>query len=131
MKIGLMGGWNTDSGASLHTELVGRAWKKMGHEVNVFTFYRESFHGTNIIGNDENYVTRCFTVSGAQKVEMNPVPLLTADYDVFVTEDLGMLPMDHLGRIFSRIKKKAKTVTVIHDGDLARKASFYQDLHCC
>jgi glycosyltransferase involved in cell wall biosynthesis len=54
------------------------------------------------------------------------VPFLTADYDIFVVQDLGMLPKDLLGKIFHRIKKKAKTVNVIHDGKLAEDPAFYQ-----
>ncbi|HID32879.1 MAG TPA: hypothetical protein EYP24_05825, partial [bacterium (Candidatus Stahlbacteria)] len=126
MKIGLMGGWNTDSGASFHSEMIGRSWVKDGHEVTIFTFFRESFHGTQITGSDEDYVIRCFTTSRAETVRLNPVPFLTKRYDVFVIEDLGMLPKDHLGKIFNRIRRRAKTVNIIHDGRLSDDPSFYQ-----
>jgi len=126
MKIGMMGGWNTDSGASFLAELIGRAWVEEGHELTVFTFYDYAFHGTQIIGVDEDYVIRCFTVSGYTPNTLNPVPFLTTDYDIFVVQDLGMLPKDLLGKIFHRIKKKAKTVNVIHDGKLAEDPAFYQ-----
>jgi glycosyltransferase involved in cell wall biosynthesis len=126
MKIGLMGGWNTNSGASFHAELIGRAWADAGHELHVFTFYDYAFHGTHIVGKDEDYVTRCFTVSGYTPNQLNPVPFLTADYDIFVVEDLGMLPKDLLAKIFHRIKMKAKTVNVIHDGKLSEDPAFYQ-----
>lgn len=126
MKIGLMGAWNTDSGASIHSELVGRAWVKKGVDLTVFTFLRESFHGTAIIGDDEAYVRRCFSTSNAVPEVLNPVPFLVEDYDVLVVEDLGMLPKDHLGKIFNRIKKKAITVNIIHDGKLTEDPSFYQ-----
>jgi glycosyltransferase involved in cell wall biosynthesis len=121
-----MGGWNTDSGASLHAELVGRNWKKDGHKVRVFTFYDYAFHGTNITGKDEPWVDRCFTVSSYKPQKFDPLPFLTTDYEVFVVEDLGMLPKDLLGKFFWRIKKRAVTVNVIHDGDLSRDPSFYQ-----
>ncbi|RKX69086.1 hypothetical protein DRP53_09240 [candidate division WOR-3 bacterium] len=126
MKIGLMGGWNTDSGASLHSELIGRAWVEEGIKLTVFTFYKESFHGTQITGEDEEFVIRCFTTSRAEPQRLNPIPFLTEDYNVFVVEDLGMLPKDHLGKIFHRIKKKAITVNIIHDGKLTDDPSFYQ-----
>jgi glycosyltransferase involved in cell wall biosynthesis len=126
MKIGMMGGWNTDSGASFLAELIGRPWVEEGHELTVFTFYNYAFHGTQIIGVDEEYVTRCFTVSGYTPNTLNPVPFLTTDYDIFVVQDLGMLPKDLLGKIYQRIKKKAKTVNVIHDGKLAEDPAFYQ-----
>jgi glycosyltransferase involved in cell wall biosynthesis len=126
MKIGLMGGWNTDSGASFHAELLGRAWVNAGHKLTVFTFYDYAFHGTHIVGKDEDYVKRCFTVSGYTPNKLNPIPFLAADYDIFVVEDLGMLPKDLLGKIFHRIKKKAKTVNIIHDGKLSDDPAFYQ-----
>jgi hypothetical protein len=37
-----------------------------------------------------------------------------------------MIPKNHLGKIFHRIKKKAKTINVIHDGKLSPDPSFYQ-----
>jgi len=126
MKIGMMGAWNTDSGASIHAEFVGRGWKKLGHQLQIFSFYRHSFHGTAIVGEDEDYVKRCFTVWDGPPPRLNPVPILTSDFDFFVTQDLGMLPKDELGKIFHWIKKKAKTITVIHDGRLADDPGFYQ-----
>ncbi len=126
MKIGLMGAWNTDSGASIHTELIGRAFVQMGHKVTVFTFFKDSFHGTAIVGEDEDYVIRCFTVSSSREQKLLATPFLKEDYEFFVVEDLGMLPQDHLGKIFHWIKKKAKTINVIHDGDLKEDPYFYQ-----
>ncbi len=126
MKIAMMGGWNTDSGASFHAELVGRNWIDQGQGLKVFTFYDYAFHGTQITGKDEDYVERCFTVSSYTPPNLNPVPFLTEDYEVFVVQDLGMLPKDLLGKIFHRIKKRAKVINVIHDGNLSEDPSFYQ-----
>ena len=92
MKIALMGGWNMDSGAAFHTEMVGRSWVKAGHDVKVFSFVKENFHGTNIIGADEPYVTRCFTTWSATPQKLDPHPFLACDYDIFVAEDHGMGP---------------------------------------
>lgn len=126
MNIGMMGGWNTDSGAGFHTELIGRAWVKQGHKLTVFTFYDYAFHGTQITGEDEDYVRRCFTVEGYTPAKLDPIPFLTEEYEIFVAQDLGMLPKDLLGKIYHRIRKKAKTVNVIHDGELSKDPSFYQ-----
>jgi hypothetical protein len=57
---------------------------------------------------------------------MNTTPLLEADYDVFVAQDLGMLPMAHLLNVFPQIRKKAKTVNVVHDGELSKKPEYFQ-----
>lgn len=126
MKIGMMGAWNTDSGASIHTELVGRNFIKLGHEITVFSFFKYSFHGTAFVSEDEDYVTRCFTVSSEKEPQLLATPFLEKDYDFFVVEDLGMLPQDHLGKIFHWIKRRAKTINVIHDGNLKEDPSFYQ-----
>lgn len=126
MKIGMMGAWNTDSGASIHAELIGRGWVELGHKLTVFTFLKESFHGTAITGEDEDYVVRCFSTSRATPQILDPVPFLTSDYQLFVAQDIGMIPKDLLGKIFYRIKKKAKTINVIHDGKLSSDPSFYQ-----
>ncbi len=126
MKIGIMGAWNTDSGAAIHSELIGRSFIELGHEVVVFTFFRESIHGTAIVGEDEDYVIRCFTLSSAKNPELLATPFLCHEYEFFIVEDLGMLPQDHLGKIFHWIKRRAKTVTVIHDGNLKEDPSFYQ-----
>lgn len=129
MKIAMMGAWNTDSGASIHAELVGRAWAEKGIDLKVFSFYRHSFHGTALTkkqDDEEDYVTRCFTVYGAPHPELDTKPILDADFDVFVVEDLGMLPMNQLLAIFPQIKKRAVTVNIIHDGALSEKPEFFK-----
>jgi hypothetical protein len=127
MKIAMMGAWNSDSGASIHAELLGREWIQKGIDLKVFSFYKHAFHGTAITKKeDENYVTRCFPAYGFPDSEMDIASLLEADYDIFVAQDLGMLPMDHLLDVFPQIKKKAKTVNVIHDGSLSNKPNFFK-----
>jgi hypothetical protein len=126
MKIGMMGAWNTDSGASIHTELIGRSFIELGHEILVYSFFKHSFHGTAFVSEDEDYVTRCFTVFSEKNPQLLATPFLKNDYSFFVVEDLGMLPQDHLGKIFHWIKRKAKTINVIHDGNLKEDPSFYQ-----
>ena len=48
VKIAMMSAWNTDSGVAIHAEPVGRAWLEMGHELQVFTFLKDDFHGEEI-----------------------------------------------------------------------------------
>ncbi len=122
----MMGAWNTDSGASIHAELIGRGWAELGHTLTVFTFLKESFHGTVITGEDEDYLIRCFSTSRAIPQTLDPAPFLASDYQFFVGQDIGMVPKDLLGEIFPRIKKKARTINVIHDGRLSPDPSFYQ-----
>jgi len=126
MNIAMMSAWNTDSGVSVHAELIGREWLKMGHRLQVFSFFTSDFHGTAIVGEDEEYVVRCFTTSGCSNRYLDPRPILSADYDVFVAQDLGMLPKDELAKIFHHIRRKASTITVIHDSGPSPDPSFYQ-----
>jgi len=127
MKIGMIGAWNADSGASIHAELVGRAWVEKGIDLKVFTFYKHAFHGTALTKKqDEDYVTRCFTAYGFPDQQLDSKPILEADYDIFVAQDLGMLPMNLLLNIFPEIQKKAKTINVVHDGELSRKPEYFK-----
>ncbi|MBD3379761.1 MAG: hypothetical protein GF408_04795 [Candidatus Omnitrophica bacterium] len=130
MKIAMMGAWNTDSGASIHAELVGREWVKKGIELKVYTFYRDSYHGTSITASpeeEEEYVTRCFPVYPHQDIRKSDFSgILNSDFDIFITQDLGMLPMKYLLDIFPYVKKKARTVTVIHDNKPSDKPEFFQ-----
>jgi len=120
----MMSAWNTDSGVAIHAEAVGKAWRKMGHELTVFTFMKEDFHGEGFTGDDEDYVIRCI---GTRKTNyLDPRPILAADFDIFVVQDLNMLPVESLAKIFPLIRKKAKTVHIVHENALPEEAWFYQ-----
>jgi len=129
MKIAMMSAWNTDSGASIHAELIGRAWVEKGIDLKVFSFFRHSFHGTVLTKRaheEEAYVNRCFTVYGVPNAELDVAVLMKEDFDIFVAEDLGMLPMKQLLTIFPEIKKKAKTISIVHDGELSEKEEYFK-----
>ena len=125
MKIAMMSTWNTDSGVAVHAEPIGRAWVKMGHSLIVFSFIMDDFHGAGVTGKDEDYVIRCF---GTQKHTnfLDPRPILTTDFDIFVVQDLRMLPVEKLARIFHMIKRRAKTIHIVHENKLPEEAWFYQ-----
>ena len=125
MKIGMMSAWNETSGVAIHAELVGREWVKMGNELRVFSFLEGDFHGYALIGTDEEYVIRCFGTP-ARSNYLNPLPFLREDYDFFVAQDLGMLSRNKLAMIFPSIKRKAKTILVVHTNKLRDDPSFYQ-----
>jgi len=129
MKVAMMGSWDTDSGAAVHAELIGRALVDKGVDLKVFSFYRHSFHGTAFTrdpAEEEDYVKRCFTVYGVPNEKMDTAVVLAEDYDIFLVEDLGMIPMKPLLDIFPEIKKKAKTINIIHDGALSDKPEFFK-----
>lgn len=125
MKIAMMSAWNTDSGVAIHAEPIGKAWLEMGHDLRVFTFLKDDFHGEEITAEDEPFVTRCFGTSTGTNF-LDPRPILAADYDFFVVQDLGMLPKDKLAKIFPLVKRKAKTVHVVHDNAPSADPAFYQ-----
>ncbi|MEM2106941.1 MAG: hypothetical protein QXV46_03915 [Candidatus Bathyarchaeia archaeon] len=122
MKIGMMSAWNLDAGPSIHAELVGREWVRRGHMLHVFSFVKSDYHGTVFVKEDENYVYRCFGTRGG----LDPRPILKSDFNYFIAQDLCMLPKDELGKIFHHIRKKAKTINIIHDAELSPNPSFYQ-----
>jgi glycosyltransferase involved in cell wall biosynthesis len=126
MNIAMMSAWNTDSGVSVHAELIGREWIRMGHRLHVFSFFTYDFHGTAIVGEDEDYVVRCFTTSTCADRHLDPGPILASDYEIFIAQDLGMLPKDELAKIFRHIRRKASTINVIHDNGPSPDPSFYQ-----
>lgn len=47
-KIAMMTAWNTDSGVAIHAEPVGKAWIEMGHDLRIFTFLKDDYHGEHI-----------------------------------------------------------------------------------
>jgi len=70
-------------------------------------------------------VIRCFGTP-ARSNYLNPLSFLKEDYDFFVAQDLGMLPRNKLAMIFPSIKRKAKTILVVHTNKLRDDPSFYQ-----
>jgi len=125
MEIGMMAAWNQTSGVSIHAELVGRTWVEQGHHLRVFSFIEKDYHGRSLVGQDEDYVTRCFGTSRLTNF-LDPRPFLENEYEIFVAQDVEMVPMDKLQKIFHIIKRKSKTIHVVHDSELSEDASFYQ-----
>ncbi|HID18487.1 TPA: hypothetical protein EYP27_02990 [Candidatus Bathyarchaeota archaeon] len=117
MKIALMTLWNTTGGPSIHAELVAREWIKMGHKVTVFSNYASDFpHMWNVNGilyphevlvrEDESFVIRNFTIpSWTSRSQFDVDPLLKADYDILVVENLELLPMRELLEVFPKIRE--------------------------
>jgi glycosyltransferase involved in cell wall biosynthesis len=133
MNIAMMSAWNQTSGVSIHAELVGRKWIEQSQELLVFSFLETDFHGRSLVGQDEDYVIRCFGTRQATNF-LDPIPFVENDYEIFVAQDINMIPMDKLAKIFPIIKRKAKTVHVVHESRLSHEPSFYShewdDLIC-
>jgi len=123
MKIGLLSRWNTACGVSLHAELIGREWVRMGHKLTVF-----APNNIRPVGEDEEYVVRCFSDEGDHVVEtfLNPEPFLTEDYEIFVAERIEWAPLNLLLEIFPEIRSRARTVYVVHERKLPSNPLFYE-----
>ena len=119
MKIGMMCLWNAANGPSIHAELVGRAWVKLGHQLKVFSA-KEHPDARPTLQKDEDFVIRHFSVDEVIPVTratyFDPSPLLNEEYDVFVAQNVERLPAEKLLEAFPKIKEKAVSVQVVHEG---------------
>jgi len=123
MKIAIMTNWNISCGSGLLVELVGRVWVEMGHELKVFA-PTHIFKDKIRINEDEPYVIRCF--DNRDNSLFNPSPFLESKFDVFVVNHLEDKPRQALLEIYPQIKRKAKTVLVIHEGLPPEDQDFYK-----
>lgn len=122
MKIAILSRWNTACGVSLHAELVGREWVKGGHSLTVF-----APNNIRPVGRDEEYVIRCFSDEGDHtETFFHPEPFLDKDYEILVVERVEWAPLEPLIRCFPEIKRKAKTVYVVHERRPPTNPLFYQ-----
>lgn len=129
MKIAMMSPWNVACGAAVHAELVGREWVKMGHELKLFAPIEKETQP--VTDKDEPYVTRCYTMDREPIKGLNPSLLdkevfLRSDYETFIVQNLELMPMEELLKVWPQIKAKAKTILVIHEGYLPPYPEFYQ-----
>lgn len=102
--------WARPCGASIHAQFVGNEWVKQGHELTVFAPYG----GPVLQKKDEPWVIRHYGLG--EKAPFDEAPILDIDYDIFVLQQIREMPSKKLLRVASKIKKKAKTVVVIHEG---------------
>jgi hypothetical protein len=123
MKIVMMTRWNIPCGVSLHAELIGRAWVEMGHNLRILAPVEREGYQSDV---DEPYVTRCYTLRNKPGSFFDPKAFLNQDCDVFVVQNLEILPMEDLFRIYPLIKERAKTVFVVHEGRPPKDAIFYE-----
>jgi glycosyltransferase involved in cell wall biosynthesis len=129
MKIGIMTRWNVPSGQSSHAEPVGHAWLAMGNELKVFAAKGIDIY--MLSREDEPFVHRCFVQDGWGQRESNfyffdPKPFLEEDYEIFVMEMAYFMPMPEMLEIFAQIRKKAKTVLVVHETGLPSDPNWYK-----
>lgn len=116
MKIGMMSSWNATCGASVHAELIGRVWIERGHKLTVFA----PLEKCRTKEKDEPWVVRNYgmrrNIPEEKPVPFDPHPFIDRDYEVFVHQNIPPMPVKELFSIAPKIKEKAKTVLVIHEG---------------
>ncbi|RJX15694.1 hypothetical protein CW703_04615 [Candidatus Bathyarchaeota archaeon] len=126
MRIAMITPWNTNSGPSTHAELIGREWVKMGYNLKIFAHDGSKFVEGTIIQEDEPFVVRCWGTSYWGKEDwLNPKPILETNFDIFVAQNLDILPKKELLKIYPEIKRKSVTVLVWHEGFLPTDPTFY------
>ena len=129
MKIAMMTRWNVPTGLASHAEPVGRAWLEMGHDLIVFA--PKGLDSYLMYHADEPFVHRCYMMDIWEERKrpdyfFDPRPFLEEDYEVFLVEDAEITPMPELLGIFPQIKKKARTVLVVHEVGLPNAPNWYK-----
>ena len=134
-KIALMSSWNACCGVSVHAELVGRAWLRQGHSLVVFAPRVYEDRRTYLFFSpDEEFVTRNYSFlrygdryGDTELIDsfyFDPKPILEADFDLFVVEKPASMPLGKLLKIFPKIKKRARTLAILHEGILPTNPYF-------
>ena len=123
MKIVMMSRWNIPCGVSLHAELIGREWVKMGHDLQVLAPVEWEGYRCDV---DEPYVKRCYILRNKPGYFFDPEPFLNQDCDVFVVQNLEILPMEDMLKVYPFIRERAKTVFVVHEGKPPKDTIFYK-----
>ncbi|MHC1567914.1 MAG: glycosyltransferase family protein [Candidatus Syntropharchaeia archaeon] len=129
MKIGMMTLWNAANGPSIHAELVGRAWVKLGNQLKIFSAKKHP-DARPTLQRDEDFVIRHFSVDEVVPFTrasfFDPDPLLNEDYDIFVAQNVERLPAERLFEVYPEIKGKAVTVQVVHEGKPPEDPLYYR-----
>ncbi len=136
VKIALMSSWNAACGISIHAELIGREWIKQGHDLKVFApLTYEDDHTYLWFNEDESFVTRNFSFlryGDKYKDErllsylyLDP-SIADEDFDIFVVEKPTSIPLNKLLPLFKKIKKKAKTIAILHEGIMPENPYFFK-----
>jgi len=135
-KIALMSSWNAACGVSVHAELIGREWIKQGHELRVFApLTYEDDHTYLWFHKDEPFVTRNFSfIRYGDKYKdkkllsylyLDP-SIADYDFDIFVVEKPTSIPLNKLLPLFRKIKRKAKTIAILHEGVMPKNPYFFK-----
>jgi len=120
LKIALMSRWNAACGTSLLGELIGRELLRRGYKLFILA---PSNDDKLIAPSDEEEVIRCYSIYefGWREVrkELDPEPFLNLDYNIFMAQGFSFITCEEQFReIFPEIKKKARTIYIVHERNL-------------
>ncbi len=109
-----MSRWNTACGVSVHSELIGREFLHMGHDLIVFApYFSNDWHHQRIDVEDEDFVVRCYDENG----KIIDHEILSRSFDVIIFEGLKHMPLNEIRRIYDEIRKRGRTIAVVHHQD--------------
>ena len=116
MKIGMICLWNAANGPSIHAELLGRAWVKLGHQLKIFSAQKHP-DARPTFQEDENFVIRHFRVDEVipftRAASFDPSPLLNEEYEIFVAQNVERLPAEKLLEVFPPVSYTHLTLPTI------------------
>jgi len=95
----------------------------MGHDLQVLAPVELEGYRCDV---DEPYVKRCYTLRHKPGYFFESKPFLSLDYNVFVVQNLEILPMEDLIKVYPLIREKAKTIFVVHEGKAPKDDIFYE-----
>ncbi len=134
-KITLISSWNALDGVATHAELIVRGWLKLGYQIKVLLHWNHLDEKIIYYNNkDQSFVKRVFSflrhgnryvneeIFDQQQFQIN---LNDLQGDFFVVEKPSSIPLKKLLPLFSKIKQKAKTIAIFHEGTLPSNPYFY------
>ncbi|HEX54858.1 MAG: hypothetical protein DRO90_01660 [Candidatus Altiarchaeales archaeon] len=135
-RIALMSSWNAACGVSVHAELIGREFIRQGHELKVFApLTYEDDHTYLWFNLDEEFVTRNFSFLryGNRYKDEKLLSFLyldpsfaEEDFDFFIVEKPTSIPLNKLLPLFNKIKKRARTIAIMHEGLVPENPYFFK-----
>ncbi|MFQ6053661.1 MAG: hypothetical protein ACE5OO_05485 [Candidatus Bathyarchaeia archaeon] len=134
-KIAIMSSWKACCGVSIHAELVGGALLREGHELTVYAPMQYEDDKTRLFfAPDEEFVTRnysflrygdqCADTALLDALYLDPEPMLDEDFDLFIVEKPTSTPLGRLLEVLPEIRRKARTMAVIHEGSMPTNPFF-------
>lgn len=119
-----MGRWNATCGVSLHTELLGRKLREMGHEVTIYAPTLESAekdwcHRTLRL-EDEPWVVRAFEETDEYRYpfggSINSEKILGGEHDALIVQSYIRFPVKRFEEIAAKVRENCPLILVVHVG---------------